>query len=298
MHRSNPIKLIIARFGTPLAVLFAALYVLLALTACGSGPTSVPGAGEKAQSELKKFNAPVRSTITLGKVGVLSKTSAITLRRLILTAVSNGTPADTVRDTSTVGGTEAQTVRRVLKLKPLVTWTLKARTYDQRDSVIHAGESPSFAVNPADTADISLNLASRFVMYQAQFTNLPASVSGGSAGRIGINLNRLVLRIDGAAKADSTAPGGLFAGGSNVNLNFDYVTPGLHTVAMEAYGSINGWQGLLFSGTATFSSTAGQDGSQPVTLNWVGPNHAGAELTIILGRIGKVTVIGGFNPML
>lgn len=288
----------IAMQRTPLIRLLSALYAALALMACGSGPTSVPSIEDKAKAELAKFNSPVKSTITLGKVGVLSKTSAITLRRLILTAVSNATPADTVRDTSTVGGTEAQTVKRVLKLKPLVSWTLKARTFDQRDSVIHTGQSQAFSVNPADTAEVSLNLASRFVMYQAQFTNLPTSVSGGSAGRIGINLNRLVLRIDGAAKADSTAPGGLFSGGSNVILNFDYVTPGLHTVAMEAYGSINGWQGLLFSGTATFSSTAGQDGSQPVTLNWVGPNHAGAELTIILGRIGKVTVIGGFNPML
>ena len=45
-------------------------------------------------------------------------------------------------------------------------------------------------------------------------------------------------------------------------------------------------------------SGSGQDGSQPVTLKWVGPATGGGEVTIILGHIGKVTLLGGFSPML
>lgn len=288
-----------ARYGTVLDTILA-LAIAAGLTGCGSNPGSVAGVEEKAKAELEKFNSPVRSSITLGKVGVLSKTATISLRKLILTAVSATSPADTVRDTSTLYGSETITVKRLLKLKPLMTWTLKARTLDQRDSVIHRGESQPFSVKPADTAEVSLNLASRFVMYQATFTDLPNNISTSQAGlgKVAVNLNRVVLKIDGAVKGDSLVTGGYFAGGQSVTLTHDYVTPGLHTVLLEAYGLVESHYGLLFAGTATFSSVAGEDNSKPVTLNWVGPSTGAEKAAIILGRIGKVTLIGGFNPIL
>lgn len=283
-------------------VLKAILTLVLAagLIGCGSSPGSVTGAQDKAKAELEKFNSPVRSSITLGKVGFLSKTSAISLRKLILTAVSASSPADTVRDTSTVSGSEAVTVKRVLKLKPFLTWTLKASTLDRRDSVIHRGESQPFSVKPSDTAEVAMNLASRFVMYQAVFTDLPngIGISQGGLGKIAVNLNRVVLRIDGTIKEDSLKPGGYFAGGQNVTLNHDYVTVGLHTVVLEAYGLVESHYGLLFAGSATFSSAAGEDDSKSITLNWVGPSTGAEKAAVILGRIGKVTLIGGFNPIL
>lgn len=266
------------------------------LVNCGGSTGTSPDASR----ESGNLASPAQITLSLGKVGVLSKTSAIHLRKLVLTAVSQTSPADTVRDTSRVSGSEAQTVQRVVGLKPLVAWIVSARTLDQHDSVIHAGETPPFTVEPTDTSRVSLALASRFVMYQALFGDLPDSVaSPGSALRTRINLNRLVLRIDGAVRADSVLPGDrYFRGGQDVALHFDYVTPGSHAVVLEAYGAMEGWSGLMFSGSATFSSTAGQDGSRPVTLRWVGPTTGGGEVTLILGHIGKVTVVGGFNPML
>lgn len=282
-----------AFFGPVLALVCAA-----GLIGCGSNPGGPSDPGDNG--EPGTFNSPVRSTITLGKVGVLSKTSAISLRKLILTAVSSTIPADTVRDTSTVNGSEAVTVKRVLKLKPLLTWTLKARTLDQRDSVIHSGESQPFTVKPSDTAEVSLSLASRFIMYQAVFSDLPNSITTTQAGsgKVAVNLNRLVLKVDGLVKADSVLAAGYFAGGQNVILNHDYVSPGTHTVALEAYGIVEGYSGLLFSGTATFSSAPGEDNTKPVTLTWVAPSTGVEKGTIILGRIGKVTLIGGFNPSL
>jgi hypothetical protein len=263
-----------------------------------AGPT---GEAPAPGAEQQKLNSPAVITLSLGKVGVLSKASAIDLRKLVLTAVSGGTPADTVHDTSALSGNEAMTLKRVVKLKPLLSWTLRAKTLDQRDSVIHLGETRPFTAQPADTARVSLSLASRFVMYQAMFGNLPDSLSADQAGaaKVAIDLNRLVLKVDGEVRADTTLPAGqYFLGGQNVALAFDYVTPGAHTVALEAYGAMEKWSGLMFSGSSTFTSAAGQDGSQPVTLKWVGPGTGAATLTLILGHVGKVTVMGGFNPML
>lgn len=290
-----------------------AAWSVAVLIGCGGNPAgSDPGdGGGPGGGGSGTFTAPVKATVALGKVGVLSKTSAITpitpitLRRLILTAVSSATPADTVRDTSTVAGSGALTVQRVLKVKPRLAWTLRASTFDQRDSIIHRGESRPFAVEPADTAEVSLDLASRFATYQARFADLPDSVGAeGDGGRIGIGCDRLVLRIDGAVMADTAlAPGNFFRGGQSVHLDYDYVTPGAHSVTLEAYGRIgqsglsDAYRGLLFSGSADFNSAAGEDGSRPVILKWAGPDTGGSETTLILGRIGKVVLVGGFNPM-
>jgi hypothetical protein len=266
------------------------------LSGCGSSPTgTLPVEGDGTG-----IVAPARLTVSLGKVGVLSKASAINLKRLVLTAVSGATPADTVRDTLALSGSDAVTVQRIVKLKPLLSWTLKARTLDQKDSVIHLGETPAFSVKLGDTAEVKLTLASRFSMYQAVFSNLPNSLGSGQAGteKMGINLNKLVLKIDGQVKKDTTLASGYFLGGQTVTLNFDYVTPGAHTVTMEAHGAMVGYSGPMFAGSGSFSTATGEDGSQPVTLNWVGPTTGAEKITLILGRIGKVVVTGGFNSNL
>src|SRR5437016_122153 len=111
-----------------LVKIFLALFSPLLLINCGHSPTLSPdGTASRADGTIK-------STIVLGKVGVLSKASAISLRKLILTAVSSATPADTVKDTSTVSGSDQVTVLKVLTLAPLRTWTVNAKTLDQKDS--------------------------------------------------------------------------------------------------------------------------------------------------------------------
>ncbi len=185
-------------------------------------------------------SAVVQSTVVLGKAGTLSKTSAINLTKLILTAVSSATPADTVRDTSTVSGNAQVTVTRSLTLKPLRTWTVSAVSKDAKDSVIHTGSSIGFFVNPADTAAVTLNLTSRFAMYQADFNTLPDSISSSlpGTGKDKLNLNRVVLKVDGVIKADSLLASGYFSGSQSVNVYFDYVTPGSHTVTLGKVGKV------------------------------------------------------------
>jgi hypothetical protein len=255
---------------------------------CGSNPASV------AQNPQPEINATVKSTVVLGKVGVLGKSSTINLQKLVLTAVSSATPPDTVRDTSTVSGNAQVTVLRVLTLAPLRNWVVSAKSLDAKDSVIHSGSSSTFFVKPADTADVSLNLTSRFAMYEARFNTLPDSISSSAAGtgKDKLNLNRVVLLVDGVIKADSVLASGYFSGNQSVNVFWDYITPGSHTVTLEAYGVLHTYTGKLYSGASTFTVTAGNDDTRSVTLNWVGPSTGTGKLTVTLGKVGKVIVNG------
>jgi hypothetical protein len=277
-HQSKTVKLMIAL----LAPAFFAN--------CGVSPNSVAD----RQADRAPANATVQSSIILGKVGELSKTSAINLTKLVVTAVSSATPPDTVRDTSAVSGNAQVSVLRVLTLAPLRNWVVSAKSLDAKDSVIHAGSSASFFVQPADTAVVSLNLTSRFAMYEAHFNTLPDSISSSvsGTGKDKLNLNRVVLLVDGVIKADSALASGYFAPGQTVNVFWDYIAPGTHTVTLEAYGVLHTYTGKLYSGASTFSVTAGNDDTRSVSLGWTGPTTGTGKLTVTLGKVGKVTVNG------
>ena len=210
-------------------------------------------------------------------------------------AVSSATPADTVRDTAKISGNSQVTVLRVLTLAPLRNWTISAVSKDAKDSVIHQGSTASFFVKPADTADVTLNLTSRFSMYQANFNTLPDSISSSvsGTGKDMLNLNRVTLLVDGVVKADSTLSSGYFSGNQSVSIFWDYIAPGSHTITLEAYGVLHNYSGKLYSGSSTFSSTAGTDDTRSVTLNWVGPTTGTGRLTVTIGKVGKVTINGG-----
>lgn len=278
-----------------LRILIAAM-APMALLHCGANP-NVAAADPDGKVPAAEADGAVHATLLLGKVGALSKASTIDLRKLILEAVSSATPADTVKDTATVSGNSAVTVLRTLTLKPLRNWTVSAKTLDAQDSVVHQGTTAPFFVKPADTSAVSLNLTSRFAMYQANFNTLPDSISSTASGtgKDKLNLNRMVLKVDGVVKSDSLLASGYFAGGANVSLYFDYITPGSHTVTLEAYGALHTYSGLLYSGSSTFSVSAGNDDTRSVTLNWVGPTTGTGKLTVTLGKVGKVIVNGSVS---
>jgi hypothetical protein len=149
-------------------------------------------------------------------------------------------------------------------------------------------------VKPADTADVTLNLTSRFSMYEARFNSLPDSISSSvsGTGKDKLNLNRVTLLVDGVVKADSVLASGYFSGNQNVTVFWDYITPGSHTITLEAYGALHNYVGKLYSGSAAFTSVAGSDDTRSVTLNWVGPTTGTGKLTVTLGKVGKVTING------
>jgi hypothetical protein len=256
------------------------------LAGCFSSPASV----EDPQAQAGK-DGVVKSDLVLGKVGVLSKSATISLRKVYFTLVSSA--ADTVRDSATATGSEQVVINKTWTLKPLRTWTVHARSVDAKDSVIHQGSTAAFNVKPADTVSVNLSLASRFTMYEARFQALPDSISSSAAGtgKEKLNLSRLTLSIDGTTRADSLKAA-YFAGSQTVTLFYDYITPGSHTVVLEATGKLNAFEGVLYRGTATFNVAAGADETRTVTLDWVGPTTGSGKLTVTLGRVGKVLVNG------
>jgi hypothetical protein len=255
------------------------------------GCISSPSEGSKASGAKDERDGVVKSDVILGKVGVLSKTAAIDLRkvRFVLTSSAN----DTVRDSATAAGFEQVVLNKSWTLKPLRTWTIHARSYDAKDSVIHEGSTAAFYVRPAETVSVNLSLAARFTMYEARFNALPDSISSTASGtgKDKVHLDRVSLKVDGTLRADSTKAN-YFAAGQNVTVFYDYITPGSHTVVLEAHGKLNSYEGVLYRGEATFNVAAGQDETRTVTLNWVGPTTGSGTLTVTLGRVGKVVVNG------
>ena len=93
-------------------------------------------------------------------------------------------------------------------------------------------------------------------------------------------------------RSDSLLASGYFSGNQNVQVFFDYIAPGSHTVTLEAYGVLHTYSGILYSGASTFTAVAGVDDTKSLSLNWVGPTTGTGKLTVTLGKVGKVTVNG------
>ena len=273
---------------------------LFLLAACSSNPTgSEPSATSNGNGTKAGSYGAAQFSLQVGKVGALSKSSTISMKKLILTAVGSGDKPDTVRDTSTLTGNEQQTVNRILKLKPKSSWVLYAKTLDQKDSVIHQGTAPAFSVKISDTTKVTLVLQSRFTMYQATFSSLPYSIGFGDEknDRTGVAINRLALKVDGTAKKDSTAKE-YFSPTQSVVLGFDYVSVGKHDITLEAYGLVGGKSGLLYTGTASITTIPGEDGSKSITMTWVGPTDGAGNASIIVGKVGKMDVTPNFPDKL
>lgn len=264
------------------------LGTILLFAGCGPNPNGDGGDGTGSQAP-----GVLTADVALGKVGALAKSSGINLSKLIITLVSGTTPADTVRDTTSISGNGQLTVSKRFDLKPLRSWTLSARTLDSKDSVVHLGSTAPFFAKPGDTVTVSLNLTARFAMYEARFKDLPDSIASTAAGtgKEGIRFKRVVMKVDGVVRADSVSAT-YFNRAQVVKLFFDYVTPGTHAVILEAHGEINKYSGILYSGNASFDVVAGADDSRSVNLSWVGPTTGTGRLTVIIGKVGKIVING------
>ncbi len=266
------------------------------LVGCAGHSNCVEPGGPPSKTSL-------RIRVGMDPVGVLAKTSTISLSKLILVFTSSA--GDTLRDTVTstttpslnVTATSAQTVTKEYALKPLRSWKLVAVTRDLQDSVIHQDSATTPVLYAADTTVITLGLSSRFTMYNARFLTLPDSISSpvpGTSKQV-LHLNRLVLKVDGVTKVDSTAnPGPYFTPSASAVLSYDYVTVGSHSIQLLAYGPMYTWNVVnpLFSGMQTINVGAGNDSTVAMTLNWVGPTTGTGHLSATIGKVGKVIVNG------
>ena len=99
------------------------------------------------------------------------------------------------------------------------------------------------------------------------------------------------MKVDGKIVVDSSKT--YFIPNSTVDLKYDYVTVNqVHTIELQAYGIVNSITpaSQLFDGSTTFTATSGLDASIPLTLNWVGPTTGKASLSVLIGKVGQITV--------
>jgi hypothetical protein len=244
-------------------------------------------------------DATLNVSMSITQVGALAKASSISLSALIVSLTSSEN--DQIRDTLTPTtnpplnpiATQAQTFSMSFTIKPNVTWKAVAWTLDTRDSIVHLDSITIPALESGATRSVSWNLSPKFTMYDAQFL-IPDSVNFSTEENLKevLNINRLVLQVDGITVADSTAnPGPYFTPDAIAVLPFDYVTPGKHTIQLLAYGPFGTWNQAnpLFSGSATVNVEPGQDSSLGIQLNWVGPAGVTDTLGVTIGRVGTVT---------
>jgi photosystem II stability/assembly factor-like uncharacterized protein len=179
----------------------------------------------------------------VGSVSALGKSSIITLNKLVVVISSNAN--DTIRDTITAStspalnpvSTTGQNISKSYTLKALRTWKILAISRDTRDSVIHRDSATVPALYAGYTASVNLNLASRYSMYEARFLSLPDSIESSTPAmpKQKLNINRLVLKVDGVIVRDSTAtPGPYFAPSTIHTLAYDYVSIGTSAASVSS----------------------------------------------------------------
>ena len=202
---------------------------LLGLTALTAGSLLLGGCfvndggraidGEAGDASLV-ISMGVRDVGSLSKPG-LAKSSAvepegIQLSKLIVTLTSSIGSDAVIRDTLeasddsgstfTSDASAAQTVQKQYAIKPLRDWTVEVKTLDVNDSVVHVSSATINDVEVGDVRAVTLNLASRFVVYVAKFV-LPDSIGSSDTNvtaKQKLNINRLVMVVDGDTVVDST----------------------------------------------------------------------------------------------
>jgi hypothetical protein len=242
---------------TPMAPRLAMLLLLpLLLTQCSNfNPTSqlAPPSNDANQQ------ASANIAIQLDPVATLSKRQTISLKRLVLTLTSPG--GDTLRDTTAVTAISGSTLQKTFNnLKAPQSWSLKAVSYDNLDSIIHSGTT-NFTTIPADTVDVALNLAARFSMLRVSFNGVHDTIA------------KLSVSIDGATKADTTLS--ITASPDTVVLSYDYLSSTAagtsHTISLKASGTSGGTTKVLLSADTTLTVVSGENKVHAIKLRWVGP---------------------------
>lgn len=255
----------------------------------------------------------VQTNVTdVNKVKGLAKSSVITLDRLIITLTSSN-PADSVRrdtilaadtvgSTFTSDATDDQVFSRNFLVKPLRSWTVVVKVLDVNDSVIHFDSTVAGDLLIGETRPVTVNLSSRFVMYEAKFS-IPDSLNFTLLDlKQQLTISRVAMLVDGDTVADSSSTGPRFAASPTVHtVRFDYIdvntTP---DVTIQFYGHVGDdtTTTLLFSQVFEDVDPNDPDPSGETAAEYVGPNSSElgstVGLTINIGKVGTVT----FEPVI
>ena len=268
----------------------------------------------------------VRDVGSLSKSGLLKSAAAptqgIELAKLVVTLTSSIGTDSVIRDTVlasdaagssfTPDASEAQQVMKQYAIKPLRSWTVEVKTLDVNDTVVHIASANVNNVQVGDVRAVTLNLSSRFVVYVAKFL-LPDSIGSSDTNvtmQQKLNINRLVMVVDGDTVVDSTSSGYFAPAPSENFIVWPYVrSDTTHTVGLYVYtDSLGGWDPTLpvFGSEIEITSI---DSTYAPQLPWTGPGSPSdpnydpenpglggsqAALTIEIGPVDMVEI----NPVL
>jgi hypothetical protein len=234
-----------------------------------------------------------------GSNAALGKVEAIVLEKLLVTLNSSVSGDSVVRDTIHSGTrgfspstASPQQLALSYELRPLRSWTIELMTLDVNDSVVHFGTETVENLRIGETRAVIMAVPARYVVYSVRFT-LPDSIGSQSGTfREKLNINRLVVVVDGDTVRDTTHfGGGYFPASPAQNLvEYHYARAGIaHDVELYLYGHLNDWpaQEPLYSGGLVISST---DSTYTPVLNWTGPNAGVAGLLVTIGAVPVVDI--------
>ena len=254
-------------------IVFLTVSVAFIFNACSSKAPLSPA------SNTEPGSASV--TVKMGTIGSLAKRANIEFAKLCVSLSASG--ETTVLDTLSLSGNSSTTVSKTYgPLASLKTWTLNVLSLDTRDSLIHSG-STTFDVRPKQTSNVNLDLNARFSMLKANFFPIRDSVT------------RCELLVDGTLKASESFPIQSRLG-DTVKLGFDYLqTNLLQRIKMDVYGSMWGFDTLLYTADTAINPQPGVNSNYNLTLKWVGPAlppPGQATMTVVLGALGTVSING------
>lgn len=218
---------------------------------CDRFDPAVTSSGEKYAS--------AQITIHTGNVATLAKRQTIDLNRLVLTLTSMG--EDTIRDSVSLSGTGGSSVElNFYDLKAPRQWKADAVTYDHCDSVIHHG-TQTFFTNPADTAEVTLDLNSKYSMLRISFNDIPDSAQ------------EILVFVDGVQMADSVLEVSDMP--DSVVLGFDYLSASVegiaHAISLRIKGRYLGKETVLFTADTVIDAKSGESKVHNITCKWTGP---------------------------
>ncbi len=241
-------------------------------------------------SEEATLTGSVNATVYLEKVGslgkarALGKTSAISLSKGYLLISADG--ENDLLDSMDLSGSSQQNMNKIFSDIKVKLWKAVAWTVDQNDSIIHK-DSTTFTIVENDTVDVNLNLSAKYSMFEARI--FPISDSAKNAE----------VLVNGELVVDSTF--GKSSSLDTVKMFFDYLpaspSPGTSvTIKMNIRGDWIDADTLLWTGEKTFDVISGSDLNETIVLNWVGPEVGGADISVVIGKVGTVVVDGEIQP--
>ena len=272
--------------------LFTVLVTAVALTMMIAGCRH-----EKESSRDFKKPAPVQINVKIS-VDSMRIPGKVTLT---IVSIAKDFSLDTLISFSNPNDTASmpQILNRNYTFKPLQELKAIATLIDAENHRVLKDSAIPGMLYPGDTVNVSLTLSTLYCMYQAAFPIIPDSISSQTAGtKQPLHLNRLVMKVDGMVKVDSSATSGsYFKPLTKVMLYYDHMTMGKHSTELLAYGPMNSWDVSkpLFSGSASINVTPNLDPTTPVTLSWVGPATATGSLSAEAGKTDKVFFINSLT---